>query len=380
MCFYLSKDFILICNRYTLQVNSISIPSVQFCQLYLLKKTKKIMSVDLVIGTPGPIAVPMNINDNGTLGTPVSLPLGTPSAAGLISADDKALINKGLMIRNGSIGASQNLNTYQTTGLYIQDNNINAGTGSNYPVTSTAGVLEVIATGLFIWQKYHTYQGLNSNRLFTRSYYNGTWSPWKLLIDTSLITGTANRTTVTNGVVDIAATYVGQTSVTTLGTIGTGTWNGTAIDVSHGGTGLTSAGSNGQILVSDGTNFVLTTPTQVSSGNYTPTITGSATSYTAQGFRYTRIGDIVQVSGIIEISGGPLLQDDFKVSIPIPSAFTNDYDASGVVSGKFVGAPKSNLELGNYVLADTAGGGVFVYYIPVDTGNRVHVDFSYTIL
>ncbi len=42
-------------------------------------------------------------------------------------------------------------------------------------------------------------------------------------------TGTPNRITVTAGVIDIASTYVGQTSITTLGTIGTGTWQGTSI-------------------------------------------------------------------------------------------------------------------------------------------------------
>lgn len=43
------------------------------------------------------------------------------------------------------------------------------------------------------------------------------------------ITGTASRITVTLGVVDISAAYVGQASLTTLGTIGTGVWQGTAI-------------------------------------------------------------------------------------------------------------------------------------------------------
>ncbi len=42
-------------------------------------------------------------------------------------------------------------------------------------------------------------------------------------------TGTSNRITVAAGVIDIASTYVGQTSITTLGTIGTGVWQGTAI-------------------------------------------------------------------------------------------------------------------------------------------------------
>lgn len=49
------------------------------------------------------------------------------------------------------------------------------------------------------------------------------------------VSGTPNRITVTNPtttpVIDIAGTYVGQTSLTTLGTITTGTWNGTAIDL-----------------------------------------------------------------------------------------------------------------------------------------------------
>ena len=49
----------------------------------------------------------------------------------------------------------------------------------------------------------------------------------------SSVSGTSNRITVspTTGatVVDIASTYVGQSSITTLGTITTGIWNGTAI-------------------------------------------------------------------------------------------------------------------------------------------------------
>ena len=51
------------------------------------------------------------------------------------------------------------------------------------------------------------------------------------------VSGTANRITVTGGVVDIAATYVGQTSITTLGVITAGTWNGTNVGTSYGGTG-----------------------------------------------------------------------------------------------------------------------------------------------
>ncbi len=55
------------------------------------------------------------------------------------------------------------------------------------------------------------------------------------------VSGTANRITSTGGatpVIDIAATYVGQTSITTLGTITTGVWNGTAIAVTSGGSNI----------------------------------------------------------------------------------------------------------------------------------------------
>lgn len=57
----------------------------------------------------------------------------------------------------------------------------------------------------------------------------------------SVYTGTAARITVTGGVIDISASYVGQASITTLGTITTGVWNGTTIAVANGGTGATSA-------------------------------------------------------------------------------------------------------------------------------------------
>lgn len=57
----------------------------------------------------------------------------------------------------------------------------------------------------------------------------------------SSVSGTTNRITSTGGStpqIDISASYVGQASITTLGTVGTGTWNATAITVPYGGTGV----------------------------------------------------------------------------------------------------------------------------------------------
>lgn len=53
--------------------------------------------------------------------------------------------------------------------------------------------------------------------------------------------GTTNRISVTANAVDIASTYVGQASITTLGTISTGVWEGTDVGVAHGGTGASDA-------------------------------------------------------------------------------------------------------------------------------------------
>lgn len=51
--------------------------------------------------------------------------------------------------------------------------------------------------------------------------------------------GTAGSITLTGNAFSIDAAYVGQASITTLGTVATGTWNATAISAVKGGTGQT---------------------------------------------------------------------------------------------------------------------------------------------
>jgi len=58
---------------------------------------------------------------------------------------------------------------------------------------------------------------------------------------------------VSSDALQIKTTYPGQTSITTLGTIATGTWNATAIGATKGGTGLTSY-STGDIIRASGAN------------------------------------------------------------------------------------------------------------------------------
>ena len=65
--------------------------------------------------------------------------------------------------------------------------------------------------------------------------------------------GTANKISVSADAITIASTYVGQTSTTTLGTIATGTWNGSVIGEVYGGTGQSSY-TTGDILFASGSN------------------------------------------------------------------------------------------------------------------------------
>lgn len=73
------------------------------------------------------------------------------------------------------------------------------------------------------------------------------------------VTGTANRITLTNGdgvagnpTVDISSSYVGQNTITTLGTVTTGTWSATTIAATKGGTDQT-AYNQGDMLYADTT-------------------------------------------------------------------------------------------------------------------------------
>ena len=94
--------------------------------------------------------------------------------------------------------------------------------------------------------------------------------------DTLTISGTTNVIETTVGAtdtvtIDISDSYVGQTSITTLGTVSTGTWEGTTIAVDQGGTGQTSY-TNGQLLIGNTTGNTLSLGT-LASADSTITIT-----------------------------------------------------------------------------------------------------------
>ena len=92
------------------------------------------------------------------------------------------------------------------------------------------------------------------------------------------VNGTSVWSSVTTSDISNLSSWAGSTSITTLGTITAGTWNGTAIATTRGGTGLTALGTANQILrVNAGaTALEYFTPTFIS-GNQTITLTGIVT-------------------------------------------------------------------------------------------------------
>ena len=117
------------------------------------------------------------------------------------------------------------------------------------------------------------------------------------------VSATAGETTVAyvgnDYQIGLDATYVGQTSITTLGTIATGTWQGTTVGIAYGGTGqtsidnLTDAGSS-RVTVTGGTGSVL-------GGGVTLDVNEANLNLASIG---GSLGLTTQVTGILPVANG----------------------------------------------------------------------------
>jgi hypothetical protein len=166
-----------------------------------------------------------------------------------------ALSSTTFKLNGGSIAGSIDLNTMRSTGVFSQNSNSQATSGSNYP-QDLAGILEVYnddyGNGLFTVQRYSSY---NNTNVYNRIYYNGTWGSWRnLSLDTNTDTVYTHPTTEGNkhvpsggaageflrynsaGTAEWATpSYITNTDTDTTYTAGTGlTLTGTAFSVTAG--------------------------------------------------------------------------------------------------------------------------------------------------
>ena len=94
--------------------------------------------------------------------------------------------------------------------------------------------------------------------------------------------GTTNRISISADAIDISSSYVGQATITTLGTIGTGTWQGSVIGATYGGTGVNN-GSNTLTLAGNVSHAGSFTQTFTATANTTLTLPVTGTLATLAG-------------------------------------------------------------------------------------------------
>ena len=130
---------------------------------------------------------------------------------------------------------------------------------------------------------------------------------------------THSQSDVTNLTTDLAgkSPLAGNTSLVTTGTITTGTWNGTSISLTNGGTGATSqqAGIDALTAVSGATNeHVLTKDTA----------TGNAIWKAASGGASAEVNSILQANSYTASNASPTTEGTDQVSIWVETIDTNN--------------------------------------------------------
>jgi hypothetical protein len=182
--------------------------------------------------TTGPVNIANELEEGDTLDTSVTLVAG-----------DRVLVkNQGTASQNGiyvvqesgaAVRAADANGTADTgtvsggTFTFVEEGTVNADSGF---VVSSNGLIAV-GTDAMNWVQFSGAGAVVAGDGLTK---DGT---------TINAVGTSGRISVSANAIDIDSTYVGQATITTLGTITTGVWNGTDIAVADGGTGASTAAS-----------------------------------------------------------------------------------------------------------------------------------------
>lgn len=139
------------------------------------------------------------------------------------------------------------------------------------------------------------------------------------------------------------------------------------------------AGQDEQVLYWNDSNSLYELK-DVTGGTYTPVITNTTNidSVTPNGFKFTRIDNIVSVSGLLVIDAtSDTTLTEFEVSLPIASNFSNNYELTGSLG---INSP-TNSELVLSILGNTSNDTASITFESFTTSafNCV-VSFSYEVI
>jgi hypothetical protein len=181
---------------------------------------------------------------NGIINTPIGA--SSPSTGAFTT-----LNTTGDTVIGGNLTVNGTTTTVNSTTVTVDDKNIELG--------SVASPSDATADGGGI-----TLKGLTDK---TFNWVNAT-AAWTSSEDLNLLTGKVYEI---NGVTVLSAVGLGSnivsSSLTSVGTIATGVWNGTAVTTAYGGTGLTTATSRG-ILFGNGTSTMGVTAASAVDGSF----------------------------------------------------------------------------------------------------------------
>tara|TARA_R100000231_G_scaffold94825_1_gene71096 strand:+ start:513 stop:1586 length:1074 start_codon:yes stop_codon:yes gene_type:complete len=182
------------------------------------------------------------------------------------------------LVVTGDLTVNGTTTTVNSTTVTVDDKNLELGSVAS-PSDTTADGGGITLKGA----TDKTFNWVNSTDSWTASEHIDLASGKEFKINgTSVLSGNTLGSGVTGS------------SLTSVGTIATGTWNGTAIGIAYGGTGLTATPANGQLAIGNGSGYTLSTLTAGSN----ITITNSAGGITiAAAAGAPTAGDGIDVSG-----------------------------------------------------------------------------------
>jgi hypothetical protein len=267
--------------------------------------------------TTAPINLASDLENGDTLDTNVTLATGDR----VLVKDQSTASENGIYVVQVSGAAVRatdfDSNAEVTPGAFtfVEEGTANADSGW---VLTTNGTINVGVTGLDFAQ----FSGAGQITAGTGLTKTG---------NTINAIGTTDRITANADSIDIASTYVGQSTITTLGTITTGVWNGTDVAVADGGTGASDAATARTNLGIKTTAGAVTTTAsalaRIAKQGCAASITGVSTTTVTHNFGTTDVNvQIYEVSSGATVIGDVTRSNADTLSIVLYGTISaNDY-------------------------------------------------------